>query len=53
VWTVLLEIPMMSAVDSGQTMDTDERRLVAIFAADVAGYSRLMRADEQGTMRAL
>jgi adenylate cyclase len=30
-----------------------ERRLVAIFAADVAGYSKLMRADEQGTLRAL
>ena len=30
-----------------------ERRLLAIFAADVAGYSKLMRADEQGTLRAL
>jgi TolB-like protein/class 3 adenylate cyclase/Flp pilus assembly protein TadD len=27
-----------------------ERRLVAIFAADVEGYSRLMGADEVGTM---
>lgn len=27
-----------------------ERRLVAIFAADVAGYSRLMAADEVGTL---
>ena len=26
-----------------------ERRLVAILAADVAGYSRLMGADEEGT----
>ena len=26
-----------------------ERRLAAIFAADVAGYSRLMEADEEGT----
>lgn len=26
-----------------------ERRLVAILAADVAGYSRLMEADEEGT----
>jgi adenylate cyclase len=25
------------------------RRLAAILAADVAGYSRLMRADEEGT----
>jgi adenylate cyclase len=28
-----------------------ERRLVAIFAADVEGYSRLMGTDEVGTMR--
>ena len=26
-----------------------ERRLVAILAADVVGYSRLMQADEAGT----
>src|SRR5829696_5750973 len=30
-----------------------ERRLAAIFAADVAGYSRLMSRDEAGTLRAL
>jgi adenylate cyclase len=30
-----------------------ERRLVAIFAADVAGYSRLMSQDEVGTLQAL
>jgi adenylate cyclase len=30
-----------------------ERRLAAILAADVAGYSRLMGADEVGTLRAL
>jgi class 3 adenylate cyclase/pimeloyl-ACP methyl ester carboxylesterase len=30
-----------------------ERRLAAIVAADVAGYSRLMRADEAGTLAAL
>ena len=30
-----------------------ERRLAAIFAADVAGYSRLMGADEEGTLRRL
>src|SRR5688572_18547529 len=53
LWTVSLEIPILSPVESAQTMGSDERRLVAIFAADVAGYSRLMRADEQGTMRAL
>jgi adenylate cyclase len=30
-----------------------ERRLAAILAADVAGYSRLIGADEGGTLRAL
>src|SRR6516164_6252645 len=30
-----------------------ERRLAAILAADVAGYSRLMGADELGTLEAL
>jgi adenylate cyclase len=30
-----------------------ERRLAAIFAADVAGYSRLMAADEVSTLQAL
>jgi adenylate cyclase len=30
-----------------------ERRLAAILAADVAGYSRLMGADEEGTIAAL
>ena len=29
------------------------RRLAAILAADVAGYSRLMAADEAGTLAAL
>ena len=29
------------------------RRLAAILAADVAGYSRLMGADEEGTLAAL
>jgi len=33
--------------------DRVERRLAAILAADVAGYSRLMGADEEGTLRAL
>src|ERR1700725_7609 len=27
-----------------------ERRLAAVLAADVAGYSRLMGADEEGTL---
>ena len=30
-----------------------ERRLAAILAGDVAGYSRLMGVDEEGTLRAL
>jgi adenylate cyclase len=30
-----------------------ERRLAAILAADVVGYSRLIRADEDGTLAAL
>jgi TolB-like protein/class 3 adenylate cyclase len=34
------------------TGDT-ERRLIAIFAADVEGYSRLMGADEVGTLKDL
>jgi adenylate cyclase len=42
---------------SGQEADVpadgSERRLAAILAADVAGYSRLMGADEAGTLVAL
>ena len=30
-----------------------ERRLAAILAADVAGYSRLIGADEEGTLSRL
>lgn len=30
-----------------------QRRLAAILAADVVGYSRLMEADEAGTLTAL
>ena len=29
---------------------TQTRRLAAVLAADVAGYSRLMGADEDGTL---
>jgi class 3 adenylate cyclase len=32
---------------------TETRRLAAILAADVAGYSRLMGADEEGTLQRL
>ena len=31
----------------------DKRRLAAILAADVVGYSRLMEADESGTLAQL
>ncbi len=30
--------------------DRVQRRLAAIFAADMVGYSRLMEADETGTI---
>ena len=33
--------------------DRVDRRLAAIFAGDIAGYSRLMAADEEGTLRQL
>jgi TolB-like protein/class 3 adenylate cyclase/Flp pilus assembly protein TadD len=33
--------------------DRVDRRLAAILAADIAGYSRLMGADEEGTLRRL
>src|SRR5262245_51737431 len=39
-----------SSLGSGVVM---ERRLAAIFAADVAGYSRLIGADEEGTLERL
>ena len=32
---------------------TQTRRLAAILAADVAGYSRLIGADEEGTLNRL
>ena len=44
------------ARNSGRDADREkpvERRLAAILAADVVGYSRLMGADEVGTLRAL
>src|ERR1700681_4563086 len=39
-------------MNSGQR-ERVERRLAAILATDVAGYSRLMGADEEGTLAAL
>lgn len=37
----------------GDSEKSVERRLAAILAADVVGYSRLMEADEEGTLEAL
>ncbi len=34
-------------------LDKPQRRLAAILAADVAGYSRLMGEDEEGTLALL
>src|SRR6266852_8786233 len=44
--------------DRGGAMEPEargrvERRLAAILAADVAGYSRLIEADEEGTLHRL
>jgi class 3 adenylate cyclase len=36
-----------------QTLSPSSRRLIAVFAADVEGYSRLMGADEVGTLKGL
>ena len=36
-----------------RTMTREQRRLAAIVAADVAGYSRLMGVDESGTLASL
>jgi adenylate cyclase len=33
--------------------DRADRRLAAILAADIAGYSQLMSVDEEGTLRQL
>jgi adenylate cyclase len=34
-------------------LDEVSRKLVAVFAADVEGYSRLMGIDEVGTLKSL
>ena len=46
VYTLFGEVPRLEA-------RTVERKLAAIFAADVEGYSRLMGQDEDGTLRTL
>ncbi len=44
---------MLSAAREGVVEKTIERKLAAIFYADVAGYSRLTGGDEVGTHRTL
>ena len=45
----------LSPVQGGKPMTPDKlkRKLAAILSADVQGYSRLMEADEEGTIRTL
>src|SRR6266853_1243298 len=43
----------MRAVEAALATERVERKLAAILAADVAGYSRLMGADEEGTLARL
>ena len=40
-------------MDGTMAEERVERRLTAILAADVAGYSLLMEADEEGTLGVL
>jgi hypothetical protein len=51
VWWAWLRLSTSSNEDSDTTKIN--RRLVAVFAADVEGYSRLMGADEVGTLKGL
>src|SRR6476646_3961030 len=44
------EFLALGAILAGERV---ERRLAAVLAADVAGYSRLMGADEEGTLARL
>src|ERR1700755_3208833 len=46
-------VPYASGKRRRMEEDRVERRLAAILAADVAGYSRLMGNDEEGTLAAL
>ena len=45
--------PVGPALGGGRDDMSQTRRLAAILAADVAGYSRLMGADEEGTLERL
>ena len=46
-------IPSIRAVTLCPMADGTQRRLTTIVAADIAGYSRLVGADEEGTLAAL
>jgi class 3 adenylate cyclase len=43
----------MSSADKSKTPKHPKRRLAAVVAADVVAYSRLMGADEEGTLESL
>ncbi len=45
--------PAVAGLVSRQWEEPVERRLAAILAADVVGYTRLIRADEEGTLTSL
>jgi class 3 adenylate cyclase len=40
-------------LEDGYGVDQVERRLAAIVAADIVGYSRLAESDENGTLAAI
>src|SRR6266851_8866547 len=48
-----VDTPVRIRAMSGGERERAERRLAAILAADVAGYSRLMGGDEEDTLRRL
>ena len=53
LWAARRRLRMLSprahARRNNRTLDPVERRLAAILALDIVGYSRLMNADEEGT----
>ncbi len=46
-------LPIVGNLSRDMVGERVERRLAAILVADVVGYSRLMGADEEGTLAAL
>ena len=51
---LLVPVPLRSRLASGGVLSArEQRRLAAIVAADVVGYSRLMGRDESGTLTRL